>query len=281
MCRPTRMGAFIRLAWLVALLPIAASLSAPRDDAWIRSLIRPAPNPRSLPKEWKLFIEPKDFTPKGASTSCGIGWEIPETVDELTRASTIVAVGEGVGSDGSFHPVSGKGKPSPFQYTTYYLKVLGYLKDGTGRRARYLKVLAPGGFLDGGLRGDERVPVPYIATGHRYLLYFTPNHKLPWGWKGNTEEPIGGGDEYWPTGMGYGYWFEDEKGRLSTYGFVDRSLWPQLGLGCPLKEAVRRVLFAVSRERQGVPLPKRARPPLMEDERSGETSHVFTRSNAG
>ncbi|HTE19133.1 MAG TPA: hypothetical protein VK689_12220, partial [Armatimonadota bacterium] len=191
-----------------------------------------------------------------------VGRPLPETVDEFVRESAVVVVGVGAGNDGGFYPPP----QTSLQYTTYYLRVIGYLKDETGRRAPFLKILAPGGFLNGGQKADA--PLPYLEAGRRYLLYLRPNRGLDWGNLGHTSSPIGRGDEYWTSGRGGGLWWEEE-GRL--VGYVDPPThwglpfkvgvlpWPDY---LPFGQAVQRAVQAVERERRGVPLVPRPYEPL-------------------
>ncbi|HTE19132.1 MAG TPA: hypothetical protein VK689_12215 [Armatimonadota bacterium] len=233
---------------------------AKSQEAWRKRLVPPAIQPQRLPSEWKIVPQPKGFQPRGGGGAQGsYGLDLSESVDRLVRESAIVVVGIGAGNDGSFYHPQGDGRLSTPQYTTYYLRVIGYLKDATGRRAPFLKILAPGGFLNGGQGGGDGIPFPYIEEGHRYLLYLTPNEGVPWGGKPVLRSGVplfGRGDEYWTTGMRHGRWFEDGSGKLQGQVFT-REHWPGLGLNLPLGPAIQRVQQAVARERRGVPLPPR------------------------
>src|SRR5439155_21098166 len=115
------------------------------------------------------------FHPSGGGLPCGFGEDLG-TIEKLAAVSPIVVVGTCVGNDGSFYVPRRDGSPPPDQYTTYYLRVEGYMKDATGRRAPFLKVRAPGGFLDGGVSGGGRIGAPrFLETGARHLLFLTPN----------------------------------------------------------------------------------------------------------
>jgi len=258
---------------LVALLTAAGGAATPRATAgrpahgkapasspvtWQRYLRAPRGSTARLPADWKVGVAPKGFEPLYAVQMCGT-YQPPTTVDEMTRAAQVIVVGTLAGHDGSFQAAPARGH----QYTTYYLKVTGYLKDTTGRRAPFLKLLAPGGFLDGGQQASA--PVPYLEPGTRYLFYLIPNLGAVWGIEGKTDYVLGTEDAYWALGFGIGRWWEEE-GRL--VGAVSAHEHYELPDGVPAPshlsfgEGLRRVAAAVERERRGIPYlpPKREEP---------------------
>lgn len=216
---------------------------------WRGLLQSPQGSAKRLPEGWEVRETPRGFRARGSAASGGT-YQPPITVDEMTRAASLILVGTSVGHDGSFYSSANRHS----QYTTYYLRVAGYLKDATQRRAPYVKVLAPGGFLDGGQVAE--VPVPFLVPGRRYLLYLIPNRGVIWGLTGSSDELIGKRDEYWVVGQGVGRWWEDE-GRL--VGEVPARLHHEVPEGTevptylPFGAAIARVAAAIERERRGIP----------------------------
>lgn len=235
----------------------AARMNAPKlkGDDWQSLLLPPAGLAKERPADWKVVEEPKNFQPMNGDVSGGT-YEPPTTVDEMAREASLIAVGTLAGHDGSFYALPFKRQ----QYTTYYLKVMGYLKDTTDRRSPYLKVLAPGGFLDGGQQSEA--PVPYLVPDRRYVLYLIPNRGVIWGLNGKSDEIIGKGDEYWVIGQGIGRWWDD-NGRLVgpvparvQYELPEHARVPA---HLSFADGIQRVAAAVDRERRQVPYPARRR----------------------
>lgn len=247
--------------------PLKRPAVTPPDAVNWRGLLQPPRGPeKGLPEGWEVRETPRAFRARGSEASGGT-YQPPITVDEMTRAASLILVGTSVGHDGSFYSPSNRHS----QYTTYYLRVAGYLKDATQRRAPYVKVLAPGGFLDGGQAAE--VPVPFLVPGRRYLLYLIPNRGVIWGLTGSSDELIGKRDEYWVVGQGIGRWWEEE-GRL--VGEVPARLHHEVPEGTgvprylPFGAAIARVAAAIERERRGIPYhaPQRQEPKFSNPEDS-------------
>jgi hypothetical protein len=191
-----------------------------------------------------------------ASRWCGGGY-VPETVDELVRMSDLVAVVEPAGHDHGFfeHRI--------VQYSTHYVRVLGYVKDIEGRGKPFLKVLAAGGWDDRNIPTGDRsgyVSEPPLRKGVRYLLYLRRNCGIEGGGRGRSSSYVGSGDEYWIVDGDIGKWWQDGPD-LSGRLLLDRH-WNQKGVtGGSFSEEVRRAREATERERRGLPLPERWWPP--------------------
>ena len=254
--------ALASLAWLfspgsaVGQDKIPASAKRPKEaGAWLKLLQSPAKQADVIPNDWKVIPQSPVAPGGGTSGACAIGLDLPRSIDRLVGESEIVVVGVGAGNDGGFYPARPDLPPSRFQFTTYYLRVEGYLKDDTGRRASFLKILAPGGFRDGGQPPAYNIFFPYLQAGKRYLLYLRRNTGFEWGLTGAIMARdtilIGRGDEFCTTGWSNGRWFEDEKGRLG--GQVgdpvgDPKRWAGLGALLPFEQAVARVRQGVRRQ---------------------------------
>lgn len=239
--------------------PRSAGTTSRTRPAWQKLLLPPATTPTQLPADWKNVSMPKSFSPKGGGPAPGsFGQHPAETADALMRESAVVVVGIGAGSDGGFLVPWIKGGQFTSQYITYYLRVEGYVKDATGRRAPFLKVLAPGGYLNGGEGTGDGLPFPYLETGRRYLLYLTPNTGYTWGIHVLRDSPdhvpTGRGDEYWTTSQRFGLFRTDADGKLIG-SQRDEWEWESLGLRLPFGRAVERVTQAAVRERKGLPPP--------------------------
>lgn len=229
--------------------PAHSKASASSPVTWQRYLQPPRGSTARLPADWKVGHTPKGFEPLLERSGCGT-YRPPVTVDEMTRGAQVVVVGTLAGHDGGFYASPEKEHP----YTTYYLKVTGYLKDTTGHRAPFLKVLAGGSFLDGGQRGSA--PVPYLEPGTRYLFYLVPNLGLDWGFAGKADYTVGSGDDYWALGMGVGRWWEEEGrlvGRIPARYHYEVPEGVPAPSSLPFGEGLRRVAAAVERERWGIP----------------------------
>jgi len=223
--------------------------SASSPVTWRRYLQPPRGSTARLPADWTVGLIPEGFEELPPAQICGLFRPLI-TVDEMTRAASVIVVGTLAGHDGSFRATPVKGQ----QYTTYYLRVTGYLKDTTGRRAPFLKILASGGFLDGGQQGE--VSVPYLKPGIRYLFYLLPNRGMDPGFFRNPDHVLGTGDENWVLERGIGCWWED-KGLL--VGLVPARQHHEVPdeiptpFYLPFGEGLRRVAAAVERERWGIP----------------------------
>jgi hypothetical protein len=223
------------------------------SSGWEALLVPPKSTANLVPGHWKVVKEPRNLLPVGYEGGGKIAGS-SRALDRLTEGSVIIVAGIGAGNDGGFYPLGKPRTPRMRQFTTYYLKVFGYLKDQTGRRARFLKILAPGGFLDGGQQGGESVPLPYLETGRRYLLYLTPNYGIPWGSRGPTGIPLGTADAYWASDYGLGYWYENDQGNLASPLF-STAQWPDSIIGLPFAQAVKREVVAVKRREKRELLP--------------------------
>ena len=250
------------VASITGVLCLAAScLAGPSraklaDDAALRRLlIRPAEAPSRLPKGWRSAHQPDIHLPALSGGGEGGDWHYPLSKYGMVRASAIVVVGEVAGSDHSVYAPPGR-----MQITTFYLKVIGYVKDTTGRRASYLKIVAPCGFLDGG-QTNPFAPLPYLETGKRYVLYLVPNTGFLWGVHGianRDHHPIGHGDEYWAVANGRGRFFEADNGQLVGPGLIGDD--DPFATNRPFGIAVRQIFEAAERERRGEPAPPDMRP---------------------
>ena len=205
-----------------------------------------------LPAKWSVYVPPEGFAPKGGSASGGIGIGPATPQDFVERSVLMlvgVCMGH---DQGVFDPTSYKSAmragatvlqypegeyfpPGPArerlklraqrvaedpgyfldtatQYTTYYLRVDGYLLDRTGRRARFIKVIHEGGYLRKGWRGAGGMP--FLKPGQRYLLFLMPTRGSPDGNLRAKDELMGQGDEYRITGILAGKWDVDEQGGI-------------------------------------------------------------------
>jgi hypothetical protein len=228
--------------------PHRRARSAGSSSGWEALLLPPKGKGKTVPENWKLVKEPRGFQTVGYDGKGEVAGT-PKALERLTRDSVIIVAGIGAGNDGGFYPARPERNPLERQFTTYYLKVFGYLKDETGRRSPFLRVLAPGGFLDGGKLGGDNVPLPYLETGRRYLLYLTPNYGIPWGSRGPTGIPVGKSDDMWVSGYGLGYWYENEAGKMQSPIFSSEN-WRESLMGLSFGQAVRQAIAISNRQKE-------------------------------